>query len=449
MDGPIGVPCPLADASASALDVKSFGAKGDGIADDTAALQAAVNAATSGATVFVPDGTYRVTTADGACKTRGLVLMGSMTLSLASNAILQAIPNACPSYALVHIVGTSDVNIVGGTLLGDRAGHAGTAGESGQCLWLEGTSNVSLRHVAIKECWGDGIYLGGTDNHNVTVCSVNVDHVRRNGISIVAADGVTIDASSFDNTQGTAPQSGIDLEPNAGQRVTHVSVTRSSFSHSGGHGFQVTTATGPISSSSFRGNTITQSGDYGVLLTGTDLIFADNIVDGSSWGIVINTANITVMGNTIRNSSRNGIQTLGGSIISHNTVESSANAGIALYGNGSTIDANVIQNNDRQGIYLIGSSNNIVQNNQVSGSSRAANAAYSNIRFENGASNNTVTSNTCRVGTNAAKPAYGLHIATADCSANHVTNNDFMTSGVTGSLLDQGTGTVLQPGNQL
>lgn len=48
----------LAAKLSESVSVKDFGAAGDGVVDDTAAFQAALNAAT---TVIVPDGTYRIT----------------------------------------------------------------------------------------------------------------------------------------------------------------------------------------------------------------------------------------------------------------------------------------------------------------------------------------------------------------------------------------------------
>ena len=55
---------PLAGSEPSILNVKDFGAVGDGITDDTAAIQATINAAPSGgATVIVPPGVYLVSEA--------------------------------------------------------------------------------------------------------------------------------------------------------------------------------------------------------------------------------------------------------------------------------------------------------------------------------------------------------------------------------------------------
>lgn len=49
------------DRSGLVINVKSYGAIGNGTADDTAAIQAAVTAAGTGGTIFFPAGTYRIT----------------------------------------------------------------------------------------------------------------------------------------------------------------------------------------------------------------------------------------------------------------------------------------------------------------------------------------------------------------------------------------------------
>ncbi len=56
----------ISDSTTLILDAKDFGAKGDGTTDDTDALQAAINTVctgSSGKSLFVPAGTYRITSA--------------------------------------------------------------------------------------------------------------------------------------------------------------------------------------------------------------------------------------------------------------------------------------------------------------------------------------------------------------------------------------------------
>src|ERR1035437_4940266 len=69
-----------------------YNAYGDGSHDDTAAIQACVNAvAGTGGTVYVPSGTYMVNTYAGSTAGNGIELGSNMTFYLASGATLQAI----------------------------------------------------------------------------------------------------------------------------------------------------------------------------------------------------------------------------------------------------------------------------------------------------------------------------------------------------------------------
>jgi len=66
------------------------------------------------------------------------------------------------------------------------------------------------------------------------------DDNHRQGISVISVDGLTIRNSKFINTIGTAPQAGIDFEPNsAGQRLTNCVVEDSIFVNNEGDGVDI------------------------------------------------------------------------------------------------------------------------------------------------------------------------------------------------------------------
>ncbi|MGL4230668.1 MAG: glycosyl hydrolase family 28-related protein [Casimicrobium sp.] len=68
----------LGAAAGTYYDVKTYGAKGDGANDDTAAIQAAINAAKlTGGTVFFPLGRYRCNGTLNAVDAKGVILQGT------------------------------------------------------------------------------------------------------------------------------------------------------------------------------------------------------------------------------------------------------------------------------------------------------------------------------------------------------------------------------------
>ena len=60
--------------------VMAFGAAGDGIRDDTSAIQAALNAKKNGGTVYFPAGTYKITRSIFFYSNQTLIFEGGATL---------------------------------------------------------------------------------------------------------------------------------------------------------------------------------------------------------------------------------------------------------------------------------------------------------------------------------------------------------------------------------
>ncbi|GAU75738.1 glycoside hydrolase family 28 protein [Fusibacter sp. 3D3] len=172
------------------LNVKKFGAKGDGIADDTAKIQAAILAAPEGATLLIPKGTYL---------TRPLFLKSHMTLELSKGATLKLSTDRksfpiLPGYSLANNevdeyllgtwegnpldmfaslitgIGVENVRIIGeGTLDGDAQngpwwGEPRTKPDGAfrpRMVFLKGCKNITLQGITVQNspCWTIHPYL--------------------------------------------------------------------------------------------------------------------------------------------------------------------------------------------------------------------------------------------------------------------------------------------------
>ncbi len=248
--------CAQAPASPLVVNIKDKGAKGDGKTDDTAAVQAAIDeVAGTGGTVLVPDGTYMI---DATADPR-LSLKGNMTLKLAKDATLKAIPTDQKKSAVLTISGVADVTVIGGALEGERDEHKGKGAGWGMGLHIShGAERIVVADVTATKMWGDGFYVSGASN--VTFCGVTADNNRRQGLSIIEADGLVVMNSVFKNTRGTRPGAGIDFEPDhPDQKITNVKIENSKFIDNAGPGILIAGKKGAVSKveltrNMFKGN---------------------------------------------------------------------------------------------------------------------------------------------------------------------------------------------------
>jgi hypothetical protein len=137
---------------------------------------------------------------------------------------LKLAPNRFKSYDMIRVVGNR-VNIHGkGSIVGDRKTHKGRDGEWGMGIRLQGGYDVTVSGLTIANCWGDCIYIGGGSER------VKIDHCllrgsRRQGISIVKANGVTVSGCQIADISGTNPQYAICIEPNKRCVVDNVRIS--------------------------------------------------------------------------------------------------------------------------------------------------------------------------------------------------------------------------------
>lgn len=214
------------------VNVAWYGAKGDGVADDTKAIQAAIDSlGTTGGTILIPNGIYMIKADAPEQKAvtylsdaGGISVPSNTTINLAPGAELKAIPTDEGAYNVIRLVGVHDVIISGGKITGERdlhtpkIGPSNTVGEWGYGIELQGSSNIVIRDISLTNFWGDGINIqAGVDEkticQNVTIDNVACNNNRRQGMSIEALEHGLVCNSIFENTVGTAPACGLDLEP--------------------------------------------------------------------------------------------------------------------------------------------------------------------------------------------------------------------------------------------
>ncbi|MGC8845058.1 MAG: right-handed parallel beta-helix repeat-containing protein [Candidatus Hydrogenedens sp.] len=111
-------------------------------------------------------------------------------------------------------------------------------------LSMTGCKNVIVEGIRCESSGGDGIYIGVTHKQNycenAVIKDVICDDNHRQGISVISAKNLTIENCSLLNTSGTAPQAGIDFEPNgADEQLTDITMKNCYISGNKGAGVLV------------------------------------------------------------------------------------------------------------------------------------------------------------------------------------------------------------------
>ena len=109
-------------------------------------------------------------------------------------------------------------------------------------LSLLSSQNVLVENLTIAETGGDGIYLGvinrGVPCRNITIRNVDCVANNRQGISVISVDGLVMEDVLLRDTVGTAPEAGIDFEPNRDdEQITNVVMRRVTAINNRGGGF--------------------------------------------------------------------------------------------------------------------------------------------------------------------------------------------------------------------
>lgn len=195
-------------------DVRAYGAVGDGTTDDTAAIQSAINAidTAGGGVVFIPKGTYKITSA----------LSGVSNITLLGSGRNQSIIKIKDSYSnntnCLNFSGKSNITISHLTFDGNLANQgivATTDNKQIAVSFADGSSNININDCHFKDWGKDGIYLGNANKVNIH--NNFFENSRRIGVIIIRASQVTISNNQFfdgKNQTNVVSNDAIRYEPN-------------------------------------------------------------------------------------------------------------------------------------------------------------------------------------------------------------------------------------------
>jgi parallel beta-helix repeat protein len=366
------------------INVETFGAKGDGVTDDTVAIQNALNYATThNGTVMFQNKVYMIDASIG------ILPQSNTTLLMNPNTILRAIPNNLTHYTILLIYNQVNVIVRGGVIQGERNSHIGTTGEWGHGLVVRGDcQNILIDNVLARDCWGDGFEVRYGESGDKSQIPFNViirncigDNNRRQGLSIICGKNVIVDGCTFKNTNGTLPECGIDVETDFQDDITTVQdirITNCYLENNNGWGLSFAYSMENIAS----GNTIVGNKCGGIYCgRSSKLLIQNNIINSNGGdtsinyygnGIYLNyTDYCQILNNCLLSNTLNGIQLLNGisnnSIIGNKLV-SNGDSGINIYGSASidkclTILSNTCLSNTKYGIIISNLANSLFSNN--------------------------------------------------------------------------------------
>jgi len=239
--------------------VEWFGAKGNGITDDSIPIQKCCDLQGH----IILHKTYL-------CK--NVYLSSNTTIDgLGTGRVINSDGNACllvlpptqnTQYADIKIVNLS------------FDGQVSTLGfsEHKHLLSISGGKNCEIHNCRFEGYRGDGIYLGsgiagGEEYHNENITITNcifdgINQDNRNGISIIDGTSIKIQKCIFKNSTRSDMPGAIDIEPNSDVSIVRsISILHNDFDNIGGN----------VGAISFALNNVTLNTPYGLYVVGNNI----------------------------------------------------------------------------------------------------------------------------------------------------------------------------------
>lgn len=257
--------------SANTVSLSTFGNVGFG-GDDTSVFQTALNSTASNAEVLeIPAGSYNVSP---------LNIPSNANIKVDSGVTVSANSGYGSSDRMLNI-NSKNVTITGAGATTSvfqmpkaRSASQGDGSQYRHCLGIQNASNVTITGIGCNQSGGDGIYISAASSVTVSNCVFD-QNFRDGGSFIGQLSNVNITNNTFSNTNGSAPQAGVDIEPNVpSDFISGLNLTDNTMKGNTGDGLAIslwtlTSASQAVSITVTR-NHSDSNGRYGYYLNNND-----------------------------------------------------------------------------------------------------------------------------------------------------------------------------------
>lgn len=383
-------------AYASTVRVTDFGAAGDGITDDSAAIQAAVTSGAAPRTVVFPAGTYVFS---------DVWVFGGTSIVFEPGAKALSPLGAPTSAVFFGVVGPSassyirDISLKGGTFQGRPRVRGVLVAKYAESIEVTDVSATGVdklvgtdycRYVTVSRCSiSDGL-IGFAFQHTpyVSVSECTVDNVDRDGILFMSGSNHTTAVANTISNYHTVPGTGVGGIQAYGSTDTTIVGNTISSGHNDSAGVRFRDAErfwcadNDVVSPGSSGYQVHYVGDYAPLTGGNGTFYRNRVTNAKLRGFDVQnprTKAVRVLSNTITNTWSSSAVSPGtaivvvpsGSVIIDNLIQGGSGPGIELGGSGQFVAWNTMVNvarvnfGPRVGLFSSGVSHVIVGNSIV------------------------------------------------------------------------------------